>query len=75
MSRSNIGESEMTTTSAARSVLCARTKSSRWTLPTSSSPSMKNLMFSGRWPAFFMCASTALMCMNTCPLSSADPRA
>ena len=56
-------------------LLVRRTKSSRCTLPTSSSPSMKNLMFSGRLPACFRCASTALMCMNTWPLSSAAPRA
>ena len=50
----------MTTTSAARSCLWLRTKSSRWTLPTSSSPSMKNLMLTGRLPAFLMYASIGL---------------
>ena len=50
MPRSNIGESEITTTSAASFSLLARTKSSRCTLPTSSSPSMKNLMLSGSAP-------------------------
>jgi hypothetical protein len=39
-------------------VLWARMKSSRLTLPTSSSPSRMNLMFTGRRPFCFMCAST-----------------
>ena len=51
---------------------CARTKSSRLTLPTSSSPSRMNFMLTGSVPFCFRCASTALKCMNTWPLSSAD---
>ena len=73
--RSNIGESEMTTTSAASSSLWSRTNASRFTLPISSSPSSTNRMLTGSFPVSRRQASTALKCMNTCPLSSAAPRA
>ena len=32
-------------------------------------------MFTGSLPFCFKCASIALKCMKTCPLSSAEPRA
>ena len=47
-SRSNIGESEMTTTSAFRRSVFAAMKSSRFALPTSSSPSSITLTLIGR---------------------------
>src|SRR5207247_2308870 len=49
----------MTTTSACSSSLCARMKSSRFALPTSSSPSRMNRMFAGNRAFCFKCASTA----------------
>jgi hypothetical protein len=57
MPRSNIGESEMTTTSAASSSRCALTKSSRFSEPTSSSPSSTIFMLTGRRP---FCAQVRL---------------
>ena len=59
----------------ARASLWLLMKLSRFTLPTSSSPSMRNLMLTGRLPFCLRCASMALKCMKTWPLSSADPRA
>ena len=62
------------TTSAAKRSLCSRRKSSKWTEPTSSSPSIMNLMLHGTWSVATM-ASNALTCMKNCPLSSQAPRA
>ena len=44
----NIDESEMTTASHRRRSRCARTKSPRLSLPTSSSPSANTIMLTGQ---------------------------
>ena len=56
--RSNIGVSEIRTTSDLSRSLLAATKRSKFSLPTSSSPSMRNFTFTGRRPVCLRCAST-----------------
>ena len=63
------------TTSAARSSLWASMNGARWTEPLSSSPSIIILMLTGRSAPPWRYASSALTCMNACPLSSAEPLA
>ncbi len=60
---------------ALHQVLVRFRKISRLSLPTSSSPSITNFTLMGGRPIVLLQASSALMCVKTCPLSSVAPRA
>ena len=64
-----------TITSAASRSFHARRNAARFSLPTSSSPSITSLMLTGSLPFTAKCAAIAERCMYTWPLSSQAPRA
>ena len=75
ISEATIVVSETTITSLASRSRSRSSRSSKWGLPNSSSPSIKNFKLTGNAPISPSKPRTASVCMRTWPLSSEEPRA
>ncbi len=74
-SAAHMSVSETTTRSQSNLSISRTSRSSKWGLPTSSSPSIRNFRLTGRRPSVASRPRTASSWNMTWPLSSIDPLA